>query len=379
MYTWTLEQILEEERRLRRLAEEQVRAYRRLLASLARDLAPDLVDAHRRTDPCFPDNLDVDGWQALFGEIQAAQRAEERGWKPKKSEATTRRGEDATNRRRENATNRRREDATTRRGDEEKDLRANESPSAVCRLPSAEAKRSPSAVCRLPPAPPTRYARLFQDWEREGLVLHLLASTGWSLRHAIDEAVAGQLGIGVGSGSIKRLFRRLEKQGLVASHVHTLGDLRAAILLLTDLGKQVARTIRVEPVPSEWEQLMQAHGGERQAKHAALCCAFTYQARRRGWNAALCPTVSGPSQPDIEIRRGDERIYVEVEAESGEPERRMRKWRNQAELQGFVALCAHTAAVRQRIVAEARAAARHGRATDIRWLMREEPLWADVW
>ncbi|RME57110.1 MAG: hypothetical protein D6790_13825, partial [Caldilineae bacterium] len=268
-YTWTLEQILEEERRLRRLAEEQVRAYRRLLASLARDLDPDLVDAHRRTDPRFPDSLDVDGWQALFVEIQTAQRAEERGWNYKTDGTTagSRRqtagsqkfvGSDVSGRRREGAptaedpehfhpheettsrrgddtTNRRGEDATNRRGNEEKNLRANKSPPAACRLPSAGAKRPspanrqlpsaaipPPAACRLPSAAvPSRYARLFQDWEREGLVLQLLASTGWSLRHAIDETVAGQLGIGVGSGSIKRLFRRLEKNGLVASQVHT--------------------------------------------------------------------------------------------------------------------------------------------------------------
>jgi hypothetical protein len=246
-------------------------------------------------------------------------------------------------------------------------------PSAACRLPPA--------ACPLSPAPPPRYAALFQNWDREGLALALLATTGWSLRYAVDEALAAQLEIGAGSGSIKRLFRRLEKVGLVGGQVYTVGDLRAAILWLTAQGKAVATAMGYAPVPSEWEILLQAHGGIQQANHAALCCVFAYQARRRGYQVQLCPPVAGPAQPDVLVANGQETLYVEVEAESGEPERRMRKWRNNADLQGCVALCANTERVRQRLVAEARLASPRGLATDVSALVREEGtgLWVERW
>lgn len=250
---------------------------------------------------------------------------------------------------------------------------------------------APPAACRLlpaslslPAAPPARFASLFRTWERDGLVLALLASTGWSLRHAIDEALAEQVGITVGSGSTKRVFNRLEKSGLVSQPVYDLGNLQAAMLLLTEKGATVAKAIGFDPVPSEWTMLMQAHGGDQQAKHAALCCTFAYQARKRGWTVDLCPSVEGPAEPDALIAKDDNSIYVEVEAESGDPERRMRKWRNLADLQGFVALCANSEAVRERLVTEARAAAPNGVATDVSTLIQkarigEDGFWVETW
>ncbi len=213
--------------------------------------------------------------------------------------------------------------------------------------------------------------------------MQILASTGWSLRYAVDEALATAVGIGTGSGSIKRLFARLEKLGLVTSQVYDLGGVRAAILLLSERGQQVAQGCGFEVVSSEWNTLLEAHGGERQTKHAALCCAFAYQARKRGWSAELCPDVEGNAQPDMTLLRGEERIFVEVEAESGEAERRMRKWRNQADLQGYVALCANNGGVRERLVLEARAASKHGVATDLTALIKGqddgESMWVERW
>jgi hypothetical protein len=209
----------------------------------------------------------------------------------------------------------------------------------------------------------------------------LLATTGWSLRHAIDEALAERLAIGTGSGSIKRLFRRLEKVGLVRSSVYDLGGVRAAILTLSEQGGIVAAAAGFPPIPSDWQRLMTAHGGERQALHAALCCAVAYQARQRGYTVTVCPPVDGPSSPDLALTQGEQTLYLEVEAESGSPERRMIKWRNQADLQGFVALCANNNGVRERLAAEARAASPHGLATDLASLIRQETpsFWVDRW
>lgn len=254
---------------------------------------------------------------------------------------------------------------------------------ASSQKPIAESRPLTAERFSLPPSPPSRYAALFTHWEREGLALQILASTGWSLRYAVDEALASNLGIGTGSGSVKRLFARLEKMGLVTSTVYDLGGVRAAILLLSERGNQVAQGCGFPPVASEWETLLAAHGGERQARHAALCCAFAYQARKRGWRVELCPDVPGNAEPDMALHRGEERIFVEVEAESGEAERRMRKWRNLADLQGYVALCANNTGVRERLSAEARAAAKQGVATDLTSLIKgqegDDSLWVEGW
>lgn len=394
-YRWTLEQILEEERRLRALAEEQVRVYREVLTTLAMQLAPHVVDGQRRENPHFPNNLSPQAWQDLFSQIaQTPLRQRANGWYPQRGqevdplqqrvqqlaeENQRLQGQIADLTAAKEKPERHMQQMTTPGTDQRKIERTaivDAAPPATCHLPPA--------ALSLPAAPPARFASLFRTWERDGLVLALLASTGWSLRHAIDEALAEQVGITVGSGSTKRVFNRLEKSGLVTQPVYDLGNLQAAMLLLTEKGATVANAIGFDPVPSEWTALMQAHGGDQQAKHAALCCTFAYQARKRGWTVYLCPAVEGPAEPDALIVNDDSSIYVEVEAESGDPERRMRKWRNLADLQGFVALCANNETVRERLVTEARAAAQDGVATDVSTLIQkarigEDGFWVEEW
>ena len=89
-----------------------------------------------------------------------------------------------------------------------------------------------------------------------------------------------------------------------------------------------------------------------------------------------CPTVEGDWQPDVAITENNETIYVEVEAESGDTERRMRKWKRLAELQGSIALCALTPEQRQRLVSEASAVCPQGKATDLNTLFKQDALWA---
>jgi hypothetical protein len=394
-YRWTLEQILEEERRLRALAEEQARAYRSVLTTLAIQFAPHVVDAQRRENPQFPNNLAPQAWQDLFSQItQTPLRQRTNGWYPQHQQDDGQLEERMQQLEEENRNLQQKVAALTAAKENlERQMQSMTAP-ATNQLTVEEASSIddvPSATCNMPPAalslpaaPPSRFASLFRTWERDGLVLALLATTGWNLRHAIDEALAERVGIAVGSGSTKRVFNRLEKSGLVTQPVYDLGNLQAAILLLTDKGSSVAKAIGHDPVPSEWMILMREHGGEQQAKHAALCCTFAYQARKRGWTVHLCPTVEGPAEPDALIVNDERSIYVEVEAESGEPERRMRKWRNLADLQGFVALCANNDVVRERLVTEARAAAPYGVATDVSTLIQrarigEEGFWVDKW
>jgi hypothetical protein len=144
------------------------------------------------------------------------------------------------------------------------------------------------------------------------------------------------------------------------------------------------RACGVQPVSSEWDRLLATHGGSAQTAHAGLVCTFTYHARRRGYATTVCPEVIGPAAPDAHVSRNDESLYVEVEDESGSSERRMRKWRNQAALQGRAALVAVTPAARTNLVNEACAAGvEHGVASDLQTLIETQeiggPLWVVEW
>ena len=183
------------------------------------------------------------------------------------------------------------------------------------------------------------------------------------------------------AGSVKRMLRRMEKEGLVTSQTTTVGRARATMMSLTDKGRDVARAMGFDPVESEWERLMRLHGGDAQAKHAGMVCTFTYHARKRGWSTEVCPEAEGNADPDVLIEKDGTKIYVEVEGESGSDERRMKKWRNMADFQGFVALVAVNEAMRGRLVSEAKGASRRGMATDIQYLIQnpDGDLWAETW
>lgn len=382
-FGWTQLQLFDEERRLRMLAEQQVRAYNRLLEELARKLVPEAVEEHRRQDPSFFQRLTIDGWQAFFLTIQPSHERTGLIWRHADDSQSQQLLRDLQALRL----------ANQQLLDELAGLRTSSEPLAdpPASVPTANVALStvkavgkydgvittPKIV--LPEAPPANFAHHFRNWHREGLTLALLAQTGWSLRHAIAQELSGYVGISAKAGSLKRMFTQMAEAGLWRMETLSIGRNLAAIVTLTDLGKQVILTIDRKPVVSEWEQLLAKHGGERQNEHAALVCTFTYQMRLRGFATQVCPAVPGTAQPDALLTGAAEQIYVEVEGESGDAERRMKKWRNQADLQGYVALCAVTPEARHRLVAEARGAAKHGKATDISTLLREDGLWVEEW
>lgn len=381
-FGWTQLQLFDEERRLRTLAEQQVRAYHRLLEALARKLAPEAVEEHRRQDPSFFQRLTIDGWQAFFLTIQPS---------PERTGLIWRHADDGQSQQllREIQVLR---TANQQLLDELVGLRTspNLPAAAVPDHVTNEAEATVEVAGRydrvmtvpkvvLPEAPPAPFAHHFRNWHREGLTLALLAQTGWSLRHAIAQELSGYVGISAKAGSLKRMFTQMAEAGLWRMATLSIGRNLAAIVTLTDLGKQVMLALDRKPVLSEWEQLFTKHGGERQNEHAALVCTFTYQMRLRSFATQVCPDLPGPAQPDVLLIGAAEQLYVEVEGESGDAERRMKKWRNQADLQGYVALCAVTPEARHRLVAEARGAAKHGKATDISTLLREDGLWVEEW
>ena len=97
------------------------------------------------------------------------------------------------------------------------------------------------AGIQLPGRPPDASAHLFANWAREGLVLAVLAVTGWSLRLAVAEAVTSRFNFGSQGSSQRRIFDRLEASGLCHSkkqHYRSPEGTRTCILIrLTARGR----------------------------------------------------------------------------------------------------------------------------------------------
>ena len=90
--------------------------------------------------------------------------------------------------------------------------------------------------------------------------------------------------------------------------------------------------------------------------------------------------MKGPAAPDALLTLGEENIYVEVESGSGDATRRMKKWRNQVALQGFVALAADGPDARIALVDEAKRVAKRGMATDLAHLeAKPDRFWIETW
>lgn len=386
-YQTTWSQLLAEERRLRQMDQALLGAYRKLLERLAQQIAPHLLDERKRQDPLFAQQATPDAWHGFFAESLPPLLARHQNdwW------------------------------ATAPKKEPERKLPAVvvSQPSPVQKIQSdseladKETVSLSSAVVRssLPQDAPGHCKRLGislrldesalglnqENWPQDVLFLALLGRTGW----AAHRSVATELGRWLGrsqphklSGTDNRQITRLVSAGLVATETLATGNTRLKLVWPSEAGKRLLQKQGQPVVPSEWAILQEKHGGPQQQGHGVQVCLFTYLARSYGWQTTVCPAlpadVSSPSQPDVLVEREDERLYVEVEAGSGEVERRMAKWRNLAQWQGRVALAAPSPALRRTLVAEAQAAGTQGVATDMTtlrpaWDEKQSGIWLEEW
>lgn len=371
-FGWAQLQLDDEERRLRQSVQHDAVLYTRLLEELAYQLAAEQVEQCKRHNPAYFLQLDAQGWQRFFQSLPN-RTVQVNGWgiqtiEVDKTVALQRRIAELAE------ANRHLTDVVAALQQELKDRETSEGGE------SNEGTISDNyPTFTLSERPPLQFTEHFNNWQREGLTLAVLATTGWSLRHAIAQELAKRLNITANAGSLKRLFAQLEKTGLWRMETIEVSQSRIVLVTLTELGQKVMQACRITIVDSEWQRLMAAHGGEQQHKHSAIVCAFTHQARLRGYQTEVCPAVEGDWQPDVSISNANGTLYVEVEAESGDAERRMRKWHRLAELQQQIALCALTPEQRQRLVSEASTVCPQGKATDLDTLFKQEPLWAVEW
>lgn len=234
---------------------------------------------------------------------------------------------------------------------------------------------------KVPARAPARYAREIGrgTWARIGTALGLIAS-GVSLRVEGQERLAQRFGKKPSDGAIKKVFVKLEEAGILEGECVRVHRSLTKFLWLSRLGQQISEACKFDLRETDFQRMLRLHGGANQKKHAAEVAAFAYHARRRRWNVEVMPQVEGEAKPDVVVFRGGNLIYVEVETSKNN---RAAKWRNQTELQGFVAVCTVTRDQQERIVGEIKDLGLPGRATCLEALIQDKEgaknLWAEAW
>ncbi len=375
------------ERDLRMIVEGQNREFRDVLAQLAYRLAGGSLEEIRREDPTAPGSWDPGRWEGFFRDVLHGYT----GW----AQPEGLREQLFRLRKTLQVSERTKQDIEAelrRTHDELANLRSTVQHGSGTHSGVNGNVKVPQAVGvdrpEIPRKPPSRFAARLgagNRWRREGLVLYLMATKGWSVRLEILDVVGRLEKVSPRSGSLKRIFEKgLVVNRFVESEVLTInlsrGQTRMAVVCLTDEGRGLCQALGWEPVESDWERLVRLHQGETQKSHTMAVLAFAYHSRLRGWRAEVIPPVEqGEARPDVRVERGEESIFVEVELGEDKPA----KWRNLATLQDFVALCAPSPEKRARLVSECKLDGLGGRATDIETLIQASsepgPLWVETW
>jgi hypothetical protein len=213
-------------------------------------------------------------------------------------------------------------------------------------------------------------------WRRGAMQLYLIATLGINAHLELDSFIAPKESLSYRTNSTKKPLQMLKESGLL--HVETLrlqqGEFKMALRVarLTELGREMCASFGWTVVQSDWDRLIEHHQGEKQKEHTLAVIYFAMLARVRGWATQIAPDGDGPAAPDLVVIGHGERYLVEVELSARGGQKQTRKWRNLAEAQGHVALCAPTAKVRERLVGDCKLAKLNGVATDLESLNVDE-------
>ena len=264
----------------------------------------------------------------------------------------------------------------------------------------APVARPPSSVHLTdfsPPQIPYKYKGLLKNhglnslrWRRGSMMLYLMAMRGINAHLEMDVFVAKREGLSYRSNSTKKPLENLAAAGLVIAETLRMevGDFRTALKLarLTDEGRQLCDALGWPVVESDWDRLIRLHQGQKQTRHTLAVLYFALLARVRGWTTEVVPEADGSADPDILVTKGDDRYFVEVELGTRGSEKQTAKWKNLADFQGKVAICAPNVKVRERLAKDCRLAKLSGVATDLATLVakryyeaKDEPLWMKEW
>jgi hypothetical protein len=213
-------------------------------------------------------------------------------------------------------------------------------------------------------------------WRRGAMQLYLIATLGINAHLELDSFIAPKESLSYRTNSTKKPLQMLKEAGML--HVETLrlqqGEFKMALRVarLTDLGREMCASFGWTVVSSDWDRLIEHHQGESQKEHTLAVIYFAMLARVRGWATQIAPDRDGPATPDLVVIGRGQKHLVEVELSARGGQKQTRKWRNLAEAQGHVALCAPTAKVRGRLVGDCKLAKLNGVATDLESLNVDE-------
>lgn len=227
----------------------------------------------------------------------------------------------------------------------------------------------------------------------EFLLLAALALSGWSARIDLVGAINSARRLQPRSGTYRRAIERLDASRLWLTRTSSFAYRKLALVRLSPMAVVLLQEAGLPVSLSEWERSERAHAAlslpwqpesRSLSQHTAAICAFLHHARLRGYDTAACPLVEDdtPAAPDAVVIRDGFPIYVEVQRHGGEAYRKAQKWRNQARLQGFVAICAVTSAWAVRLARQAQEqGVGRGLVTDLGTLARQGPaaLWTHRW
>ncbi len=273
-------------------------------------------------------------------------------------------------------------------------MRYDELSAGLDRLPCGE-NGVPESLATVLAAPRSRQRLVAGEppGRLEFLLLAGLALSGWSARMDLVGAINRMRGLQPRSGSYRRAIARLDAGNLWLTRTASFAYRKLALVRLSPLTAVLLQEAGLPVRPSEWERIERAHAapwlpthleGRSLSQHTAAICAFLHHARLRGYDTEACPPIADdtPAAPDAVVIRDGFPIYVEVQRHGGEAYRKAQKWRNQARLQGFVAICGVTSEWALRLARQAQEQGiGRGLVTDLRTLSGRGPaaLWTHRW
>ena len=229
---------------------------------------------------------------------------------------------------------------------------------------------------------------------RRKLYVLFLLSRGLDIRLEIDHLISQVEGIGSRTGALRRIYDSMVEKNLLSREVMEMSapNTSLAMLQLTQDGGQLCQILGWEVNETERQRMNRMHQGAEFPQHTLAVMIFAMHARLRGYRVGVLPELTGvqtkavpdvsvsPSLPDEKL----ETIYVEVELSNKELDQ---KWRNLAQLQTRVALCARNTQRRARLIGDCKLKDLHGMATDLETLIackvpdisQNTPLWAEEW
>jgi len=407
VYQRSLSDLLAAEKTRRQAVEADRTRLVQLLTRLAQRHDGQRLEELRRQDPGTPEHWSAEEWTAFFSKLPIVQ-SQTRTWSAngnghRKTDDLKRMQDEV--RRSETHIEHLHDKADGRAGTGDRELKievqgskTNEAP--VIRPPACPEFIEGSSVSLTdfsPPNVPYKYKGLLTNhglkdlrWRRGSMMLYLIAAYGMNAHLEMDFFVAQREGLSFRSNSTKKPLENLASAGLVITETLRMevGDFRTALKLarLTDEGRQLCDALGWHVVESDWDRLIRLHQGQKQTRHTLAVLYFALLARVRDWTTEVVPEVDGSADPDILVTKGDERYFVEVELGTRGTEKQTAKWKNLADAQGRVAICAPNVKVRERLVADCRLAKLSGVATDLATLVakkyyeaKDEPLWLKEW